>query len=212
MDIFLGKFHVNKKLYRLYHTYTMFQLHLSFRKITWLTKNTVLPVRSLMTYFSDRAPSVEILEMCTPQKKGTRIVQPSPKEAKPQSHDWTRDLAPETNSKENRRGLNSKQIPGGVKARTHLSSSKEQEIIISIRPELLRQLKQEESEGSTSPQTSSSGSASTESVSQSSSRSATPHSMVGGPMKELGEERRRKIRNIVRSLEEDGHPNFSLLW
>ena len=190
----------------------MFQFHLSFRNITRLTKNTVVPVRSLMTYFSDRAPSVEILEMCTPQKKDTRIVQPSPKEAKPQSHDWTRDLAPETNSKENRRSLNSKQIPGGVKTRPHLSSSKEQEIIISIRPELLRQLKQEESEGSTSPQTSSSGSTSTESVSKSSSRSGTPHSMVGGPMKELGEERRRKIRNIVRSLEEDGHPNFSLLW
>ena len=85
-------------------------------------------------------------------------------------------------------------------------SSTEQDIVITIRPDVLRQLKQEESEVTFSPATRSS--IPTAAVSQCSSRCVTPHSIVSGPMKEIGEERKKKIRSMVRSLEEDGHANF----
>ena len=94
----------------------------------------------------------------------------------------------------------------------HTRSSKEQEIIIAIRPDLLRQLKQEEPEAPVSPLTRPSMSTLADSVSsRCSSRCVTPHSIVSGPMKEMGEERRKKIRSMVRSLEEEGHANFSLM-
>ena len=85
-------------------------------------------------------------------------------------------------------------------------SSTEQDIVITIRPDVLRQLKQEESEVTFSPATRSSKP--TAAVSQCSSRCVTPHSIVSGPMKDIGEERKKKIRSMVRSLEEDGHANF----
>ena len=90
-------------------------------------------------------------------------------------------------------------------------NSTEQDIVITIRPDVLRQLKQEESEVTFSPATRSS--IPTSAVSQCSSRCVTPHSIVSGPMKDIGEERKKKIRSMVRSLEEDGHANFcELLW
>ena len=86
-------------------------------------------------------------------------------------------------------------------------NSTEQDIVITIRSDVLRQLKQEESEVTTfSPATRSS--IPTAAVSQCSSRCVTPHSIVSGPMKDIGEERKKKIRSMVRSLEEDGHANF----
>ena len=85
-------------------------------------------------------------------------------------------------------------------------NSTEQDIVITIRPDVLRQLKHEESEVTVSPATRSS--LPTAAVSQCSSRCVTPHSIVSGPMKDIGEERKKKIRSMVRSLEEDGHANF----
>ena len=85
-------------------------------------------------------------------------------------------------------------------------NSTEQDIVITIRSDVLRQLKQEESEVTFSPATRSS--IPTAAVSQCSSRCVTPHSIVSGPMKDIGEERKKKIRSMVRSLEEDGHANF----
>ena len=93
-------------------------------------------------------------------------------------------------------------IEGGSTPR----NSREQDIVITIRSDVLRQLKQEESEVTFSPATRSS--IPTAAVSQCSSRCVTPHSIVSGPMKDIGEERKKKIRSMVRSLEEDGHANF----
>merc|ERR1719430_2453310 len=99
----------------------------------------------------------------------------------------------------------------GTNTEAHPRSSKEQEIIIALRPDLLHQLKQEESDVPVSPKTRPTMSTSTDSVSRCGSRCVTPHSIVSGPMKDMGEERRKKIRSMVRSLEEDGHANFSLI-
>jgi len=120
----------------------------------------------------------------------------------------TEATAVEENTKE--RNPKKSLMPEGGTTEAHPPSSKEQEIIIAVPPDLLRQLKQEES---VSPRTTRpSVSTVADSVSsRCSSRCVTPHSIVSGPMKEMGEERRKKIKSMVRSLEEDGHPNFSLL-
>ena len=120
-------------------------------------------------------------------------------------------LTIEKHSKENRR--NPKKTDGGNTQAQLRRSSKEEEIIIAVRPDLLRQLKQEESEvAPVSPTTRTSVSTLADSVSsRCSSRCVTPHSIVSGPMKDMGEERRKKIKSMVRSLEEDGHANFSLM-
>ena len=102
-------------------------------------------------------------------------------------------------------------VSEGGTSQANPRSAKEQEIIIAVRPDLLRQLKQEESDAPASPMTRSSVSTSADPVSRCSSRCVTPHSIVSGPMKDMGEERRKKIRSMVRSLEEDGHANFSLM-
>ena len=119
--------------------------------------------------------------------------------------------AVEEHTRESRRNPRKSSVTEGGTTQAHQRSSKEQEIIIAIRPDLLSQLKQEESDVPVSPKTRPSVSTSTDSVSRCSSRCVTPHSIVSGPMKDMGEERRKKIRSMVRSLEEDGHANFSLM-
>merc|ERR1712192_175713 len=107
----------------------------------------------------------------------------------------------EKRSKESRR--NPKKTDGGNTQAPTRRSSKGEEIIIAVRPDLLRQLKQEESEvAPLSPTARTSVSTLADSVSsRCSSRCVTPHSIVSGPMKDMGEERRKKIRSMVRSLE-----------
>ena len=101
----------------------------------------------------------------------------------------------EENTRESRRNPKESSMTEGGNAQAHLRSSKEQEIIIAVRPDLLRQLKQEESEAPVSPMTRPSLSTLADSVSsRCSSRCVTPHSIVSGPMKDMGEERRKKIK------------------
>ena len=141
----------------------------------------------------------------------SETVQRSNKEAARRTEASAVEAVEEEHTRESRRNPRKSSVTEGGTTQAHPPSSKEQEIIIAIRPDLLSQLKQEESDVPVSPKSRPSVSTSTDSASRCSSRCVTPHSIVSGPMKDMGEERRKKIRSMVRSLEEDGHANFSLM-